>query len=68
MPRRDNQVPRHLDGSITQKIRDLDARIDAINVGASVPVTVDALIKQTESPFMERVMRLESPPFRGYIL
>ena len=40
-----------------QKIRDLDAHLDAINTGAGIPVTVDALIKQTEPPFTRRVMR-----------
>ncbi|GFY95333.1 hypothetical protein Acr_10g0007180 [Actinidia rufa] len=46
-----------VDKSITQKIRDLDAHIDAINTSASVPVTVDALIRQIEPPFIERIMR-----------
>ena len=40
-----------------KKIRDLNARLDAINTGAGVPVTVDALIKQTEPLFTRRVMR-----------
>ncbi|GFZ15858.1 hypothetical protein Acr_25g0002670 [Actinidia rufa] len=37
--------------STSQKIRDLDAQLDAINTGAGAPVTVDALIRQTEPPF-----------------
>ncbi|GFZ16809.1 hypothetical protein Acr_26g0000790 [Actinidia rufa] len=58
-PRCDNQVPRRRDISTTQKIRDLDACIDAINMGTSVPVTMDALIKQTDHLFTERVMRTQ---------
>ncbi|GFY87988.1 GDP-D-mannose 4,6-dehydratase 1 [Actinidia rufa] len=54
-PRRNDQVPRHREESTTQKIRDLDAKIDAINTGTSAPV--DALIRQTEPPFTERIMR-----------
>ncbi|GFY87329.1 hypothetical protein Acr_05g0009680 [Actinidia rufa] len=42
----------------TQKIKDLDARIDAINTDACAPVTVDNLIRQTKPPFTERVMRI----------
>ncbi|GFZ15051.1 hypothetical protein Acr_24g0012410 [Actinidia rufa] len=38
------------DKSTSQKIRDLDARLDAINTGTNAPVTVDALIRQTEPP------------------
>ncbi|GFS32204.1 hypothetical protein Acr_00g0021330 [Actinidia rufa] len=48
------EVPRRQNKSTTQKIRDLNARIDAINRGTSAPVTVDALIKQTEPTFIER--------------
>ncbi|GFS33858.1 hypothetical protein Acr_00g0030910 [Actinidia rufa] len=40
-----------------KKFRDLDARLDAINTGTSAPVTVDTLIKQTEPPFTERILR-----------
>ncbi|XP_057485073.1 uncharacterized protein LOC130771473 [Actinidia eriantha] len=43
--------------STSQKIRDLDARLDAINTGTSAPVTVDTLIRQTEPPFTERILR-----------
>ncbi|GFY90928.1 hypothetical protein Acr_07g0011240 [Actinidia rufa] len=43
--------------STSQKIRDLDARLDAINTGASAPITMDTLIRQTELPFMERILR-----------
>ncbi|GFY80685.1 hypothetical protein Acr_01g0004940 [Actinidia rufa] len=43
--------------STSQKIRDLDARLDAINTGTNALVTVDALIRQTEPPFIERVLR-----------
>ncbi|GFY91230.1 hypothetical protein Acr_07g0014260 [Actinidia rufa] len=39
------------------RIRDLDARLDAINTGTNAPVTVDTLIKQTEPPFTERILR-----------
>ncbi|GFZ10945.1 hypothetical protein Acr_22g0003430 [Actinidia rufa] len=41
----------------SQKIRDLDARLNAINTGAGVPVTVDTLIRQTELPFTKRILR-----------
>ena len=49
---------RHHDKSTTQKNKDLDARIDAINIDVKAPVTVDALIRQKNSPFTERMMRL----------
>ncbi|GFY95426.1 hypothetical protein Acr_10g0008110 [Actinidia rufa] len=55
-PRRDDHV-RTRDKSTSQKIRDLDARLDAINAGVGAPVTVDTLIKQTEPPFTERILR-----------
>ncbi|GFZ10627.1 hypothetical protein Acr_22g0000250 [Actinidia rufa] len=55
-PRRGDHV-RARDKSTSQKIRDLDARLDAINTGAGAPVTVDTLIKQTEPPFTERILR-----------
>ena len=56
-PYRNDRAPRCQDRSSTQKIRDLDARIDAINTGTSVLVTMEALIKQIEPPFKERVMK-----------
>ena len=56
-PHRDDRVPRHWNNSTSQKIRDQNARLDAINTGAGAPVTVDALIKQTEPSFIGRVMR-----------
>ncbi|GFZ16811.1 expansin A24 [Actinidia rufa] len=37
--------------------RDLDARIDAINTNTNALVTMDALIRKTEPPFIERVIR-----------
>ncbi|XP_057484602.1 uncharacterized protein LOC130770973 [Actinidia eriantha] len=43
--------------STSQKIRDLDARLDAINTGVGVPITVDTLVRQTEPPFTERILR-----------
>ncbi|GFZ14708.1 hypothetical protein Acr_24g0008980 [Actinidia rufa] len=45
------------DKSTSQKIRDLDARLDAINTGTNAPITVDALVRQTNPPFTERVLR-----------
>ncbi|GFS42022.1 hypothetical protein Acr_00g0077760 [Actinidia rufa] len=42
------------DKSTSQKIRDLDARLDAINTGTNAPVIVDTLIRQTEPPFTEK--------------
>ncbi|GFY98091.1 hypothetical protein Acr_12g0006320 [Actinidia rufa] len=55
-PRRGDHI-RARDKSTSQKIRDLDARLDAINTGAGAPVTVDTLIRQTEPPFTERILR-----------
>ncbi|GFY81010.1 hypothetical protein Acr_01g0008190 [Actinidia rufa] len=43
--------------STSQKIRDLNVRLDAINTVTNAPVTVDTLIRQTEPPFTERVLR-----------
>ncbi|GFY97532.1 hypothetical protein Acr_12g0000730 [Actinidia rufa] len=43
--------------STSQKIQDLDAWLDAINTGTNAPVTMDTLIRQTELPFTERVLR-----------
>ena len=54
----DNQVLRHRDSSTSQKLKDLDTRLDAINIGASALMTIDALIKQTEPPFTRRVIRI----------
>ncbi|GFZ06659.1 hypothetical protein Acr_18g0008290 [Actinidia rufa] len=47
------------DKSTSQKIRDLDARLDAINTGTNAPVTVDALVRQTDPPFTKRAVLLE---------
>ncbi|GFZ17254.1 hypothetical protein Acr_26g0005240 [Actinidia rufa] len=44
------------DKSTSQRIRDLDARLDAINTGTNAPVTVDILVRQTDPPFTERVL------------
>ncbi|PSR88450.1 Beta-porphyranase [Actinidia chinensis var. chinensis] len=55
-PHRDDRI-RARNKSTSQKFRDLDARLDAINTGAGAPVTVDTLIKQTEPPFTERILR-----------
>ncbi|GFZ11448.1 hypothetical protein Acr_22g0008460 [Actinidia rufa] len=46
------------DKSTSQKIRDLDVRLDAINTGTNAPVTVDTLVRQTDPPFTERVLRV----------
>ena len=59
MPHRTNQAPRHREKSTTQKIKDLDAQIDAINSSANAQAIVDALIKQIEPPFMDRVMKVK---------
>ncbi|GFY95105.1 hypothetical protein Acr_10g0004900 [Actinidia rufa] len=55
-PHRGDHI-RARDKSTSQKIRDLDARLDAINNGTNAQVTVDALIRQTEPPFTGRVLR-----------
>ncbi|GFY92746.1 hypothetical protein Acr_08g0011420 [Actinidia rufa] len=51
------KMTRHRDKSTTYKIRDLDARIDAINTSTSATVTMDAFIKETKLPFTKRVIR-----------
>ena len=58
MPYQDDRALRWQDESTTQKIKDLNARIDAINTSVNTPVTVDALIKQTEPPFTDRVLKV----------
>ncbi|GFZ02072.1 hypothetical protein Acr_15g0006810 [Actinidia rufa] len=45
--------------STEQKFKDLDPQIEAINTGVNAPVTMDLLIRQTEPPFIERVIRAE---------
>ncbi|GFY91069.1 hypothetical protein Acr_07g0012650 [Actinidia rufa] len=55
-PRRGDRIGAR-NKSTSQKIRDLDARLDAINTGTNAPVTVDTLIRQTELSFTERVLR-----------
>ncbi|GFZ11247.1 hypothetical protein Acr_22g0006450 [Actinidia rufa] len=54
-PHRGDHI-RARDKSTSQKIRDLDARLDAINTGTNAPVTVDTLVRQTDPPFTERVL------------
>ncbi|GFZ06720.1 hypothetical protein Acr_18g0008900 [Actinidia rufa] len=56
-PHKNNQAPRRRSTSTSQKIRDLEARLDAIDTSAGALVTVDALIWQIEPPFTNRVMR-----------
>ncbi|GFY87650.1 hypothetical protein Acr_05g0012890 [Actinidia rufa] len=34
-----------------------DPELDAINTGTNAPITVDALVRQTDPPFTERVLR-----------
>ncbi|GFS32822.1 hypothetical protein Acr_00g0024880 [Actinidia rufa] len=55
-PHRGDHI-RARDKSTSQKIRNLDARLDAINTGTNAPVTVDTLIRQTEPPFTGRILR-----------
>ncbi|GFZ17247.1 hypothetical protein Acr_26g0005170 [Actinidia rufa] len=55
-PRRDDRAPKHQDKFTTQKIKDLNARIDIINTEANAPVIVDTLIRQTKPPFTERMI------------
>ena len=43
-PSLDDPAPKHRGRSIAQKIKDLDARIDAIDTGTGALVTVKALI------------------------
>ncbi|GFZ19285.1 hypothetical protein Acr_27g0010240 [Actinidia rufa] len=44
------------DKSTSQRIRDLDARLDAINTRTNALVTVDTLVRQTDPLFTERVL------------
>ncbi|GFZ06564.1 hypothetical protein Acr_18g0007340 [Actinidia rufa] len=60
-PHQDDQAHRHRDKSITPKIKDLNAWIDAINTSVKALVTMDTLIRQIESPFTERVMKVKEP-------
>ncbi|GFY94070.1 hypothetical protein Acr_09g0005160 [Actinidia rufa] len=55
--RRDDQAPKYRDKSTTRRSRTWMLGLTAINTGTSALVTVDALIRQTEPPFTERVMR-----------
>ena len=55
---RDDRVHKLHGKSTTQKFKNLDARIDTINTDVNVLVTMDALIRQTEPPFTERVMKV----------
>ncbi|GFS40777.1 hypothetical protein Acr_00g0070490 [Actinidia rufa] len=57
-PRRGDRIEAR-DKSTSQKIRDLDARLNAINTEMNALVTVDTLIRQTEPPFIERVLRAQ---------
>ncbi|GFZ03493.1 hypothetical protein Acr_16g0001170 [Actinidia rufa] len=52
-PRRGDRIGAR-NKSTSQKIQDLDARLDAINTGTNAPVIVDTLMRQTEPPFIER--------------
>ncbi|GFZ03459.1 hypothetical protein Acr_16g0000830 [Actinidia rufa] len=45
LPRRDDWVPRHRDRSTTQKIKDMDARIDAINTDKVMCKAFSATLK-----------------------
>ncbi|GFY95673.1 hypothetical protein Acr_10g0010580 [Actinidia rufa] len=67
-PRRGDQIGTR-DKSTSQKIRDLDARLDAINIGAGAPVIVDTLIRQTEPPFTQRILkaRKETESLKDYV-
>ena len=51
-PRHNDRAPRHREESNTQRFKDLDAKIDTINIGTKALVTVDTLIRQTKLPFI----------------
>ncbi|GFY84511.1 hypothetical protein Acr_03g0012850 [Actinidia rufa] len=55
-PHRGDQIKAR-NKSTSQKIRDLDAQLNAINTRTNAPVIVDTLIRQTEPPFTERVLK-----------
>ena len=60
MSRSDGRTTKYRgDASTEQKFKDLDSRIDSIDTGIKAPITVDALIRQTDPPFTERVMRVK---------
>ena len=44
-------MTRNPNKSTTYRTKDLDAKIDSINIGSNVPVTIDSLIRQTGLPF-----------------
>ncbi|GFY86429.1 hypothetical protein Acr_05g0000680 [Actinidia rufa] len=58
-PRHDNRAPKRRDKSTIQKIKDLNAQINAINPGANASVTIEVLVRQTEPPFTYRVMKVK---------
>ena len=57
-PSPDGREHKRRDKSITQKFKDLGARINIVNTNVNAPVTADTLIKQIEPPFTERVMKV----------
>ena len=57
-PCQNDQEHKRRDKFTTQKFKDLDARIDAINTGVNALVIVDALIKQIEPPFTKKVTKV----------
>ena len=57
-PRQNDREHKRCDKSITQKFKELNARIDAINTSVNALVTMDALIRKNEPRFMERVIKV----------
>ncbi|GFY94598.1 hypothetical protein Acr_09g0010440 [Actinidia rufa] len=53
----EHQVRPYVKGVPLRNLVKLDPELDAINTGTNAPITVDALVRQTDPPFTERVLR-----------
>ncbi|GFY87072.1 hypothetical protein Acr_05g0007110 [Actinidia rufa] len=53
----EHQVRPYVKGAPLRNLVKRDPELDAINTGTNAPITVDALVRQTDPPFTERVLR-----------
>ncbi|GFS28929.1 hypothetical protein Acr_00g0004700 [Actinidia rufa] len=53
----EHQVRPYVKGVPLRNLVKRDPELDAINTGTNAPITVDALVRQTDPPFTERVLR-----------
>ncbi|GFS29058.1 hypothetical protein Acr_00g0005170 [Actinidia rufa] len=53
----EHQVCPYVKGVPLRNLVKRDPELDAINTGTNAPITVDALVRQTDPPFTERVLR-----------